>query len=348
MDPIRVETRVDASITTAGTASSDPEDARSLHEWPSELPTPEGEPVTVAVMDSGIHPDLVDDHPWFEDATVGKRYDATGDGEGDDTLGHGSGVASIIARHTPEVEFYSVRIFGESGRTGYSVIADAYMWLIDHADEIDVVNMSWGSTEDDPDINRLHDMLLESGIHDVVAAGNTGSDGGSPATDTKAFSAGAVDANGDMTRFSSRDPNLDNPDVSALGADVKMARAPGTDMGTALDDEFVKGSGTSFAAPHLTAAYVNALYNSERSWDRRFEKAATEIPGSRADGDGLLKLSSALDGETDGSGETADARVWSFAGNDSVYLDTDWLEDGEWTATLIEEDKDTVEVRFER
>lgn len=351
-----VEVRTDHRITTADGEVATPEDAHQLHAWPDSLPDPD-EPVRWAVMDSGIHEDLFDSHPWFETATLGRQYDATGSGVGGDSVGHGSGCASIIARNVPAVELWSVRIFGESGRTRRSAITDAYEWLIDHADELHGVNMSWGARSDSSEINALHEKLVSKGVHDVVAAGNTGAEGGSPATSREAFSVGAVDEEGDLTRFTSRDPDQDNPDVAAVGKNVKMARAPGTSMGTPLGDQFLKASGTSFSAPYTSAAYVNALYHARQSWDATFERVAPDIPGTEADGEGLLKLRPAL--ESGGSGgqasagpdrptATADATVVEFTEQDTVFLSADWLPEGDAVAEKIGETKDAVDVRVRK
>jgi intein/homing endonuclease len=219
------EIRTDEAVTasTRGRIITDTE-AKEIHDW--TLPNVKGEALTVAVMDTGIDENLVDSHPWFEGATLTKQYDATGHGTGEDEVGHGTGCASIIANATPKVELYDVRIFGDQGASnGVHSIRRAYKWMINHSNEIDVVNMSWGMRQDIPQVNSLHDKLMENDIYDVVAAGNTGTDGGSPATAPKAFSAGAIDEGGDPTRFSSFDPDQGNPDVAAVGQNVKMARA---------------------------------------------------------------------------------------------------------------------------
>lgn len=343
-----VEIRTDNRLTSAAPdVIATPADARRLHAWPDTLPTPD-EPVRWAVMDSGIHEALLDDHPWFETATMGKRYDATGAGTGRDAIGHGSACASIIAKTTPHVELWSVRIFGENGRTTPGAITDAYEWLIDHADQLDGVNMSWGARSDDPEINAKHEQLVSTGVHDVVAAGNTGEEGGSPATSPRAFSAGAVTEDGELTRFTSRDPDQDNPDVAALGKDVKVARAPGTTMGTPIDDRFTKASGTSFSAPYTSAAYVNALYHARQSWDNRFEHAAPDIPGTKADGEGLLKLAPALEADGTGRPATTDATVVQFAGTEAVFLGTDWLPDGDTVAEKQRETDTAVDLRIRK
>jgi len=195
------EIRTDDHITTASSRRMiTPEEAKEIHEWQSVNPSKS--PLTVAVMDSGIDEDIVDSHPWFDGATLTKQYDATGNGIGTDEVGHGTGVASIIAKATPKVELYDVRIFGDTGAvSGFQPIRRAYQWLLRHQNEIDVVNMSWGAQRDIPAVNNLHDKLMKADAHSVIAAGNTGSDGGSPATAAKAFSVGAIDESGDPTNL---------------------------------------------------------------------------------------------------------------------------------------------------
>lgn len=345
----RVELRTDNVLTTADDAVISPGDARSLHAWPDSLPDPDGEPITVAVMDSGIHADAVDSHPWFDGVDVVDRYDATGGENGADEVGHGTACASIYARNTPAVELIDVRIFGDSGQGGFGPIRDAYRWMVEHAADIDVANLSWGARSNNPVLNALHERLMDAGVHDVVAAGNTGDDGGSPSTAKRAFSAGAVDEAGDPARFSSLNPERDNPDVAAAGVNVKLARAPGTAMGTPLDDQFVKASGTSFAAPYTGAGYVNALYARRVSWDRRFEQAAPDIPGTKKDGSGLFKLAPALDGEEpEAPNPRFDAATWDISG-DVIWMDADRLPKNlSTTAELLDETKEHVDIRIQK
>jgi len=286
---IDVRDRTDPELISANAEDvALPEEVAALHSWPDRLP--DTEPVTVAVMDSGIHPSVVSNHPWFEGAEIVGRYDAAGGGEPRDKVGHGTGVASIIARLAPTVEFVDVRIFGSDARTGFNVIRRAYEWVIDRAGEIDIVNMSWGARRNVMQINQLHERLTGPGVHDVVAAGNTGTDGGSPATSGVAFSAGALTEDGTPARFSSFDPEQGNPDVATVGVNVKMARTPRTDFGQPVDQQFVKGSGTSFAAPVATAAYATVLAVERSDWDQRLIDGAEDIEGTPRDGAGVLKL----------------------------------------------------------
>jgi hypothetical protein len=65
-------------------------------------------------------------------------------------------------------------------------------------------------------------------------------------------------------------------------------------MGTPLGEQFVKSSGTSFAAPYVAAGYVNALYKRRQDWDQKFMDTAKDIPGTPKDGRGIMKLKETL------------------------------------------------------
>lgn len=357
------EIRTDDNITTMGHDVATPEDIFELHEWPESwtknFPTgfPEvsgDEKLTVAVMDSGICSETAENHPWFANTEVTKRYDATGnDSTGDDLVGHGTGVASIIARATPEIEMYSLKIFSNQASTGRQTIRDAYQWLARNSDEIDLVNMSWGSSNDVPQINEYHEKIIDMGIIDIVAAGNSSGRGGSPSTAKNAFSAGALDEDGEPTRFSSWNPDKGNPEVAVIGKDVKVAKANRADLGKPLNEDFVKCSGTSFSAPYTAAAYINALYKEKVNWDGRFVRGAEDIPGTEKDGAGVLKLQETLKETSFGMNghsqkSRAEASSWDFRGNDTLWIDADWLPSGDTSAELLDETKEYVDIRIEK
>jgi subtilisin family serine protease len=216
--------------------------------------------------------------------------------------------------------------------------------MIERADEIDLVNMSWGAAGHVPQLNQLHDRLLQAGIVDVVAAGNDAEDGGSPATSDGAFSVGAVDREGNVTRFSSSDQVHDNPDVMAVGKDIRVARAPGTSMGRVLSDDYVKASGTSFSAPLLGSAMLEALRMSKKRMDHAFEKYAPDIPGTPRDGGGLLKVQPVLK-HTENAKQVVEAALWNFNGHDMMYLDAEWLPEGDTKVEKTEETADSITLR---
>lgn len=325
--------RTDHNITTRNTVVSEA-DIRDIHAVPEQEGAGDG--ITVAVMDSGLDTS----HPLFEDAET-ETYDFTDSGQGD-VVGHGTACCGLIAQHAPSAKIVSLRIFGETGSTGFTPIRNAYEWLIDHANEIDVVNMSWGANQDIPEINRYHDRLISAGIQDVVAAGNSGAEGGSPATARDAFSAGAIDEACQLTRFSSYNPERENPDLSALGKDIRLARADGTAMGVPLDEEWTKASGTSFSAPIVSALIVRYLSDEGHAPVSDFIQSARDIEATPRDGAGIADYTAA----TERLDHRADGSVWSFANGDSIYVDENFLGSGEYSVTLEERDDGTPTLIF--
>ncbi|MFC7044352.1 S8 family serine peptidase [Halobacteriaceae archaeon GCM10025711] len=265
-----MELRVDPNITSADETAT----LRDVYDLHNAAPDPDatGAGTTVAVVDTGVDPT----HPVFGDVSV-EEHDFTGRGTGDE-VGHGTAVAGLISQLAPDADVVSLRIFGDSGRTGMEPIADAYEWLVDHADEVDVANFSWGARSNVEAINVLHRQLLAAGVQDVVAAGNTGAEGGSPATARGAFSVGALTRDGAVTRFSSYNPSRDNPDVAAIGKNLKLARAAGTSMGRVIDEHWVKASGTSFSAPITAGLASRYLSVADGDVVTRFEASARNIP----------------------------------------------------------------------
>lgn len=340
------EFRTDFNITDRNIASL--KDITSLHNVVDDGYSGDG--ITVVVMDSGID----DAHPVFDDGQVTKTVDVVGGGPGDE-VGHGTACAGLIAQLAPDVDLISLRIFGDSGRTSGKTIFEAYQWLITHSDEYDVVNMSWGARQKVQQIDDKHNRLVEEGVYPVVAAGNTGDRGGSPATAEKAFSAGAVDEHGELTRFSSYNPNYDNPDVAAIGKNNRLARADGTDMGSVIDEHWTKASGTSFSAPIVSAFVARALekYGDLPSVAKHFEANSRDIPDTPRDGAGISDYEQTLApdnpvGKPEPDKPSVNGTAWNFAGHDTLYIGADWLHSGKATVTKVAEDEDSVTLKVEQ
>jgi subtilisin family serine protease len=268
------------------------EDVRQLHNIPQSAAS--GEQQTVVIMDSGVDTS----HSVFEDTSV-TQIDVTKTGGSDDAVGHGTAVAGQVTRLAPAADLIALRIFGSGGKTKMNIILRAYEWLHKNHEQYNVVNMSWGSQKRSKRLDRIHRKLIEKGVRDVVAAGNTGAKSGSPATAKGAFSIGACTKDGKMAEFSSYNPNGDNPDVTAIGKDNRLAQATGTNMGKPLDGQWVKASGTSFAAPEVSgmvAKYIDTKDDwSPKSILTMFEKAARDIEGQPKDGAGIADYQAAVD-----------------------------------------------------
>lgn len=298
-----------------------------------------GEGIHVVVMDSGIDVD----HPLFADMDI-TQVDVTGSGEGD-AVGHGTAVAGQIVQIAPDVKLTALRIFGQEGRASYDTILSAYEWLFNHADEIDVVNMSWGTSRKVQQLDDLQNKLVNKGVRDVTAAGNTSEEGGSPATAEKAFSAGATNENGEMASFSSYNPNWDNPDVSAIGVNNRLAQASGTSMGSDLDGDWVMASGTSFAAPELAGSVARYLEGLEaEGLEGEYETNTNDIKGTERDGFGMLSHNDTVESPI----EETTADVWTMweDGKDVMYLNKNWFSDGKYSVAKVDESDDRTVLEF--
>lgn len=125
----------------------------------------------------------------------------------------------------------------------------------------DVVGMSWWTGPSNEDL--FHESLQDlraAGIVPVKSAGNNGPGArtiSSPGQFPEIIATAAVDANGNVARFSSRGPapfppggETAKPDFAAPGVDT-VSSTPGNRYG--------KMSGTSMAQPHMSAAVLDIL-----------------------------------------------------------------------------------------
>jgi serine protease AprX len=249
-----------------------------------------GAGVTVAVVDTGVsadHPDL------------GKTVDGVGvnpvDKSKDDTYGHGTHVAGIIAGASPNQKYsgiaphanvLSVRISDDAGKAYESDLLRGLEWVYKNQDgkHIRVVNLSVSvgipeSYATSP-IDAAVERLWNKGVVVVAAAGNLGSAEDAvwyaPANDPRIITVGCLDDNGtaqptddSLCPISSRGLTEDGfakPDVVAPGRRILSALTKG---GGVLGREFanritpdgnhIRLSGTSMAAPMVAGAVALIL-----------------------------------------------------------------------------------------
>lgn len=210
------------------------------------------DPVLVAVLDTGV--DL--DHPDLEDRLVDGIDLVDHDGLPDDTDGHGTLVASIIAAATDnaigmagvcaDCKVLPVRISAGSRFDEAALIAGIDE-VIHHEPRVRVINISSGL---EPGAHSIH---LHEAVQDAVAAGITviaasGNDGidllREPAAYAETIAVGAIDPGGTLAGFSNAGEPLD---LSAPGVDILAAYPP--ELG---GDGYVRADGTSFSAPFAT------------------------------------------------------------------------------------------------
>jgi subtilisin family serine protease len=247
-----------------GTRASDPtadiDAIQTLHRIAPPDPDADGTGVAVAVIDSGID----ERHDVFRSRnTPIEHLDHTNSGTTTDRVGHGTAVASLIARLAPGAALYSQRIFDRSGTTRGDALSSALDacedFLATNPSTPLIVNFSLGTNQRVPALDQRINSLVEQGAIVIAASGNSGTLGGSPATAKRCISIGACDTGGELAAFSAANLTRASPEVSMIGTNVQLARAAGTDMGRRLSPAWVQASGTSFSAPEASALAARAL-----------------------------------------------------------------------------------------
>lgn len=149
-----------------------------------------------------------------------------------DEAGHGTHVAGTVAGigdgvntyngMAPDAELYAIKVFGADGSTSDFVVIAALEYAADpnadgdNSDQLDVVNLSLGSSYGNPKIlyNEAVKNLVYGGTSVVASAGNSGHKDyivGSPGTSDDALSVAASVDNGDhLWRFNASRVSIGN------------------------------------------------------------------------------------------------------------------------------------------
>jgi subtilisin family serine protease len=245
----------------------------------------DGTGVSVAILDTGIdsgHPDLA--------GQVRAERNFTDSATTDDVLGHGTHVASLVAGTgaaaqgarqgiAPGARLLNGKVLSDHGDGRLSWLIAGMEWAV--AEGADVVNLSVAAhpgEADDPVVQALDTLAVDSGTLFVVAAGNSGWNGwvphsvSSPGTATSALTVGAVDAEDRSPGFTGQGPTLGSyrtkPDIAAPGVMLLGARAGARD-----DDVYRESSGTSMATP-LVAGAAALVMDQHPDWSWKQVRSA--------------------------------------------------------------------------
>lgn len=200
----------------------------------------------VAVLDSGTYP-----HEMYRDRLLTGGYDYVDDDEDpfNDEYGHGTNVTGVIADGTrgAEVYLYPIRILNASGDGKVSNAIAAISEACDAG--VDVVNLSLAAKASSAALEDAVTMAAARGVAVVVAAGNFGCDTAqvTPAcvTTEGVIVVGAAERSGDDDVRAVYSCYGESVDVYAYGTEIRCCD---------IDDGYTVTSGTSLAAPHVSAA----------------------------------------------------------------------------------------------
>lgn len=206
--------------------------------------------VTVAIVDTGINAS----NALFKGRTISsKSYNFFGNNKNiKDVFGHGTHVSGIIADATPaNVELLVLRVSDSEGRASLATIRAAMQYAV--SQKADVINLSMGFIDEYAvlydSLNQVIDKAYERGIPVSCAAGN--GENGSPGVDIsycypacydKTICVTAIDSSQKIASYSNRGKGVD---FTAPGTGIVSANYKGG---------LIAMSGTSMAAPHITAA----------------------------------------------------------------------------------------------
>jgi bacillopeptidase F len=236
-----------------------------------------GQGVVVATLDSGVdlrHAALQSRwrggvNSWFDPSGQhAQPYDSSGHGTwtmgilvGGDAGGEPMGIA-------PDARWISVKIFNDSGLSSFSIIHEAFQWILDPDgdpltdDAPSVVVCPWdlSGTPDQciPEFDDDIQALTDADVAVVFPAGNGGPGlwtSSPPANSPRVLAVGAVDAAMRIASFSSRGPSACGgglyPQLVAPGVAVRTSDLTAGGLFPAATTTV---SGTSFAAPHVGGA----------------------------------------------------------------------------------------------
>ncbi|MBQ9059576.1 MAG: S8/S53 family peptidase [Firmicutes bacterium] len=231
--------------------------------------TVDGEPVTVAVLDSGIDIDheIFDgvrltessrnfvagadgkvDPENFEDDYVSERYGMTSDFKG-----HGTGICGIIAESLPKDQFELMVLKVASSKGTISLISmqEAFSYAMEHG--ADVINASFSGiytrVQSTDMVEAVLAEMASQGVVTCVSSGNNRQDMDAPGVfqfpseSPNVICVGAINRDGNLYSLSNYGSSVD---FAVPGSQLEMASTSGP-------SDYAISQGTSFSCPYVTA-----------------------------------------------------------------------------------------------
>lgn len=203
-----------------------------------------GKNVRVAVLDTGValdHPDLrdhlVDGYNALDPSAAPRDLP---DGATNVAVGHGAMVAGIIARVAPEAQIMPIRVLNGDGQGTLLSVARGIRYAIDH--QAQIINVSFGTPQESDLLEEMLDEAEDAGIVIVASAGNEGAN-------VRRYPA----AFGGTLAVASVDVTMRKSPFSNYGSNVAVV-APGSRISSTFwDGRYATWSGTSVAAPFVSA-----------------------------------------------------------------------------------------------
>jgi hypothetical protein len=269
----------DPFLATSGTWGQPYQDLWGLFaiNAPAAWDTSQGDGVVVAVIDTGVdynHPDLAaniwtnanevdgnfidDDGNGFIDDVRGWNF-MFNDNDPRDDNGHGTHVAGTIAAlgnngvgvigvawHS---QIMAIKGLDNNGFGFDFTLAPAIIYAASNG--ADVINASWGGGESSQSIEEAIQFATGLGTVFVAAAGNSSQDAinSFPANSPEAITVASHDPFGNFSFFSNFGSRID---VTAPGEDILSLQADGTFAGPPVIPGYIRMTGTSMAAPHVS------------------------------------------------------------------------------------------------
>ncbi|MCR5796309.1 MAG: S8 family peptidase [Eubacterium sp.] len=244
--------------------------------------------IKVAVLDSGVD--------YGNDIEVKESMNFVDDEEMSplfvDDTGHGTSVAGIIAAEdngngitgiNPNVELYSAKILNEDKAPIDRVVA-GIEWAIEK--EVNIINLSFSTPHNSKSLHDAIKKAYNKGILVIAAAGNEG-EVEYPAAYEEVVAVGSVKSDGTVSENSAKGEELE---LVAPGDKIEASALLG---GTAVV------SGTSLAAPHVTAI-ASLLWEKDMSMPADFIRTLIDLSANKCDketacGNGIVDYNYALE-----------------------------------------------------